>query len=163
GDTVKIDRTWSGSETVTLEYKFTPRLSPRPRKMYFAEYGPLVFCLPVKAEWKTCEFVRDGVERKLPYADYDLAPKSDWAFGFASDKIKMRFSKPGETPFSESLPPVTMEIPLAPVEWGFLRGYTTVADRWPKHRKALGRAEKYTFIPYGCTMLRMTEMPKIIR
>ncbi|MBO4277391.1 MAG: glycoside hydrolase family 127 protein [Clostridia bacterium] len=163
GGTAVFDREWSGTETVTLEYKFAPRLSPRPKKMYFAEYGPLVFCLPVKAEWKTCEFVRDGVERKLPYADYELAPESDWAFGFASGEIKMRFGKSGEIPFSESAPPLTMEISLAPVEWGFLRGYTTVADRWPKHRKALGKAKKYTFIPYGCTMLRLTEMPKIIK
>ncbi|MBP5156066.1 MAG: hypothetical protein J6252_05740, partial [Clostridia bacterium] len=163
GGLVRIEREWSGKTELTLELSFTPVLSPRPKKMYFAEYGPLVFCLPVKAEWKTCEFVRNGVERKLPYADYELAPKSDWAFGFASDEIKMSFGRVGETPFSESQPPLKMEVRLAPVEWGFLRGYITVADRWPKHRKALGKAKKYTFIPYGCTMLRMTELPKIIK
>lgn len=163
GSFIKLEREWNGKTELTLELSFAPRLSPRPKKMYFAEYGPLVLCLPIKAEWKTCEFVRDGVERKLPYADYELAPGSDWAFGFASDELKMSFGKVGETPFSESAPPVMAEAWLAPVEWGFLRGYTTVADRWPKHRKALGKAKKFTLIPYGCTMLRMTELPKIIK
>ena len=108
-----------------------------------------------------CEFVRNGIERKFPYADYELAPKSDWAFGFDGDKLKFEFKKLGDIPFSEKNAPACMTAALAPVEWGYLRGYTTVADRYPKHRKAIGKTKEFKLIPYGCTKLRMTEMPKI--
>ena len=163
GKTAKLSRVWEGEQEIDFEINFTPRLAPRPKKMYFAEYGPLVFCLPIEAEWRMCEFTRNGVERKFPYADYELYPKSDWAFGFADEKPQIELKKTSDIPFSESDPPAVMKARLAPVEWELLRGYTTVADRFPKHRKALGEAAEYTFIPYGCTKLRMTELPLIIK
>ena len=158
---IKINKTWRGERKITLELKFDVRLSPRPKQMYFAERGSLVFALPIDAEWRMCEFERGGVVRKFPYCDYELYPKSDWAYGFCSGKLKFGFEKAGKIPFSEKEPPARITAKLAPVEWGFLRGYTTVADRWPKHRKALGAAKEFTLIPYGCTKLRMTELPKI--
>ncbi len=158
---IRFDRVWEGVTAIELEFGFKARLSPRPRRMYFAERGNLVFCLPIEAEWKMCEFVRNGIERKFPYADYELAPKSEWAFGFANDDLGFAFDGTGDIPFSEKHAPAHMTAKLAPVEWGFLRGYTTVADRYPKHRKALGEAKEFRLIPYGCTKLRMTEMPKI--
>ena len=113
----------------------------------------------------TNAFVRlvgnNGVVRKFPDCDYELYPKSDWAFGFDSDKLKFGFTKTGAIPFSEKDAPAYITVKLAPVEWGFLRGYTTIADRWPTHRKALGEAKEFRLIPYGCTKLRMTELPKI--
>ncbi len=158
---IKLNKTWRGEQKVTLELKFTPRLTARPRQMYFAERGSLVFALPIDAEWRMCEFERDGIVRKFPYCDYELYPKSDWAFGFDSGKLKFSFGKVGDIPFSEKNAPAAIKAKLAPVEWGYLRGYTTVADRYPAHRKALGPAKEFTLIPYGCTKLRMTELPKI--
>ena len=158
---IKINKTWRGTEKLTLDLKFTSRLSPRPKQMYFAERGSLVFALPIDAEWRMCEFERGGVVRKFPYCDYELYPKSDWAYGFDSDKLKFGFEKTGAVPFSEKNAPAHITAKLAPVEWGYLRGYKTVADRWPKHRKALGEAKEFRLIPYGCTKLRMTELPKI--
>ncbi|MBO4452433.1 MAG: glycoside hydrolase family 127 protein [Clostridia bacterium] len=160
---VKFDRVWKGKNTVEFNFTGEAKVMPRPRKMYYIERGSLVFSLPVEGEWKMYEFVRNGIERKFPYADYEVLPKGDWAFGFADFGLEFGFTKVDEIPFSEKHYPAYVKANLAPVEWGLLRGYLTVADRYPKHRMALGKAKRFTFIPYGCTKLRMTELPKIIK
>ncbi len=163
GSMAVLGNLWQGTKEFTLELSFTPKLSPRPNRMYFVERGSLVFCLPVKAEWKMMEYTRNGVERKFPYADYQLTSKSGWAFGFESDNLSFSFNKLNDIPFSESHPPAEIKAELSPVEWGFLRGYTAVAERCPGHRRAVGSPRAVTLIPYGCTKLRMTELPKIIK
>lgn len=163
GPFVTLGNEWNGRKEFVFSYDFVPELLARPKKMYAANRGPLVFVLPVKAKWNRYEFVRNGVERKFPYADYELLPESGWAFGFDSRELKASHHAMPEIPFSESAPALTMEARLSPVEWHFLRGYKTVADRYPAHRKATGPAETHVLIPYGCSKLRMTEMPFILR
>ena len=55
-------------------------------------------------------------------------------------------------------PPVTLTAELVEVEWDFNYGY---CDRLPKSTKPLGIIQKIKLIPYGCTNLRMTEIPFI--
>ncbi len=162
GPFIRLHKRWSGRTELVFTFSFKPELIFRPKKMYALQTGPLVFVLPIKAKWNMYEFVRGGIERKFPYADYELLPESDWAFGFADEELKLTYHKMPEIPFSESEPAMTVDVRLAPVEWPFLRGYTTVADRYPAHRKAIGKANTYRFIPYGCSKLRMTELPKIL-
>ncbi|MBP5230718.1 MAG: glycoside hydrolase family 127 protein [Clostridia bacterium] len=157
------DKLWTGRTELVLSLTFKAELLPRPKKMYAANYGPLVFVLPVRGKWVMHEFVRNGIERKFPYADYEVLPESDWAFGFYDKSVSVSFRPMPDIPFSESKPGMTMEAAVAPVEWHTLRGYRTVADRYPAHRKATGPAERMTFIPYGCSKLRMTELPLVLR
>lgn len=33
------------------------------------------------------EYEQDGIERKYPYCDYELLPKSDWNYGFSDTTL----------------------------------------------------------------------------
>jgi hypothetical protein len=89
GDYLVIDREWTGESEVKVELRDQPHLVKRPGGVYVAEYGPLVFALPIEAEYHMKEYTRDGVERKFPYCDYELTPKSEWRYGFADKHFEV--------------------------------------------------------------------------
>ena len=150
---------WSGTQTVKLELEDSPRLVKRPDGLYAAEYGPLVFSLPVEAEFEMHEYARDGVERKFPYCDYELYPRSEWRFGFGGGALAVR-ELPGDGyPFSSRSPRLVLSAKLYPVNWDYADGFDTVAAAKPVSSRAAGDAQTKQLYPYGCAKLRMTELP----
>ena len=162
GSEIVLNRTWAGSETVTVEFFDAPHAVERPKHMQTVEYGPLVFSLPIQSEYKMLEYVRKEVERKFPYCDYELYPKSEWRYGFASDTFRVNEVEGGDIPFGEHMPRVTLTAELCRVNWDEEEGYINVAASAPRSRHAAGAPEQMTLIPYGCAKLRMTEMPKVL-
>jgi hypothetical protein len=118
--------------------------------------GPLLYALPVKAKKVMHEYSNDGVERKFPYCDYELFPESEWNFGFASGDFAVNENDIGEIPFSAENPPVIIETDMAQVEWKITDG---VCSEKPLSLKKCSSPQKNNLIPYGCTSLRMTELP----
>jgi hypothetical protein len=162
GDFLVIDGAWHGKRTIRVALTDRPHLTARPGGTYVAEYGPLVFALPIEAEYKKLEFTRDGVERKFPYCDYELTPKSEWRYGFASARLEVIEAEGNEYPFSESQPSLALKATLAPVAWDYADGYDNVAAEKASSRKPQGAAVEKVLIPYGSTMLRVTEMVKTL-
>ena len=64
-----------------------------------------------------------------------------------------------EAPFLPSSPPVEIEAGMVEINWGYAPGQTGVCREMPESRRPLGKPVKKILIPYGCTVLRMTEMP----
>lgn len=160
GHTV-IRKVWHGTETLELTMETAPRLVSRPSGLKTAEYGALVFSLPIETEYRKKEYERNGVERRYPYCDYELIPKSAWNYGFAQKNMSVEFHAVSSVPFSSASPPVTLLIQMAPVCWEWADGYDTVADVKPVSNKPIAPTEEKALVPYGCTKLRMTEMPLI--
>ena len=156
---ITILKHWNGSETLRLTLTDIPRLVPRPQGMKAAEYGPLVFALPIQAKARCREYTRDGVERKAPYCDWELEPLSEWRYGFASPLLTVEETAEASPSFSSQNPPIALRATLAPVAWDWADGYDTVPAAAPADRKAIGEARSMRLIPYGCAKLRMTEMP----
>lgn len=156
---IVLHREWTGQETLHLTMAAEPRLVNRPTGLITAEYGPLVFSLPIEAEYRMREFTRDGVERKYPYCDYELYPQSPWRFGFVGDELAAQEQEIDRVPFSSAHPPVTLLTSLAPIEWEWADGYDTVPAVAPASGKPTGEPRPVQLIPYGCAKLRMTEMP----
>ncbi|MBE5787447.1 MAG: hypothetical protein E7324_07910 [Clostridiales bacterium] len=156
---VTIHKVWKEKETLHLEYLAAPRLVSRPGRMKTAEYGPLVFSLPVDAEYRMKEYERNGVERKFPYCDYELIPASSWNYGFASAELIVEEKEMGDIPFAQSNTPIVLRVRMAKVNWEMEEGYEWVAAAYPADRRAVTEAEEKLLIPYGCARLRMTEMP----
>ncbi|MBQ8215004.1 MAG: glycoside hydrolase family 127 protein [Clostridia bacterium] len=154
-----FDRIPAGETTIEVAFEDTPRFVRRPFDLYTAEYGPLVFSMPIKTEYLMKEYEKEGVVRKHPYCDYHLIPKSDWQFAFADVKLSAEIGKGDEIPFSEKNPRVMLKASLVPIDWGYADGYETVASDRPASRRALGDAVAATLVPYGGAKLRMTEMP----
>ena len=107
------------------------------------------------------EYVRDGVERKFPYCDYELSPTSDWNYGFASDKFELVECEGDEYPFSDKNPKLMLKTKMAKVDWKYDEEYPDMCAELPTSNKAVAEAEEIMLYPYGCTSLRMTEMPEV--
>lgn len=152
-----LERRWEGESRVTVELVFACELTPRPRELYCLWRGPLLYALPLKERWEKREYVRDGVERRSPYCDYEVYGESPWNYGFADHNFTVRERQIGGVPFSRSAPPVTVEAVMAPVAWPFAHG---VCAAGPEGREPLGPPQRLELIPYGCTSLRMAEMPR---
>ena len=147
-----------GVTCVPVELTFDAVLQDRPYDAKVLVRGPLLFSLPVKAKVNRIEYVRDGVERRFPYCDYEMFPDSEWNYGFYSEAFEVMFEPVTDTPFSVENPPIRIKAKMAPVPWEEKGGICAIS---PTERKALGEAKDVLLQPYGCTNLRMTEMPYI--
>ncbi len=157
---VRIDKTWSGKSTVTLELEAAPKLIRRPYDLYVARWGNLLFSLPIKYRTAIKEYEKNGVPRKHPYCDYHYYPESEWSYGFAAPELKLKFADGDGVPYSENAPSVMLEAKLSRINWGYAEGYDCISNHIPSSRKALTPAENVCLVPYGSAKLRMTEMPK---
>lgn len=156
---IHLDRLWQGETVLELSMADAPRLVCRPGNLRAAEYGPLVFALPVEAEYRMKEYTAEGVERKHPYCDYELIPRSAWNYGFAGRQFLLCEQDVDAVPFSSSHPPLVIRCAMAKVDWPLADGYDSVPATHPASQKAVSQPEELTLIPYGCAKLRMTEMP----
>ncbi len=160
GSTCVLKDFTEGENVFNLHFTDTPHLVTRPGGFKTVEYGPLVFSLPIETEYKMYEYVRNNVERKFPYCDYELIGKSEWRYGFAEGATFSVVEKEGdEYPFSSKNPRIALKTSFAPIDWDFAEGSWTVSAPKFKSNRALGDAEEKEMIPYGCAKLRMTEMP----
>lgn len=151
---------------LTVEFDTVPVLKSRPHSLRNVQCGSLVFSLPVEAEWKKQEYEKDGVERKFPYCDYELAGKSPWNYGFSASGLRaqglqVEYREGDAYPFSSAHPRVILRAPMVPVRWGWEDGFDTVCAKVPQSRRPAGPAETLELHPYGCSKLRMTEMPLV--
>ena len=158
---VAIRKHWRGAETLRLTLEDIPHLVDRPQDMKAAEYGPLVFSLPIQVQYHRKEYTKDGVERKAPYCDWELEPQSEWRYGFASPCLSVEERPIDAQPFSSQHPPIALKVSLAPVHWEWADGFDTVPAVAPASRKAVGEPRSMLLIPYGCAKLRMTELPML--
>ena len=153
-----VRRRWKRGERFELNLRFEERFVSRQRGMYVLERGPLVFALPIEGRWEKREYIRGGVERRFPYCDYYIYPESKWNYAYCGGDVAVR-EKSYETPFLPASPPVEIEAEMVEINWGYAPGQTGVCRETPESRSPVGDPVKKILIPYGCTVLRMTEMP----
>ena len=151
-----IRRRWEGTVRLPITLNMEGELVDRPGGGKAYVRGPLVFSLPVRAKVRRLEYVRDGVERKFPYCDYEMLPDSPWNYGFCSQSFESEFGEIGEYPFSPENPPLRIKTRMVPVAWEEKDG---ICGAVPEQAAALGEPQEIFLQPYGCTDLRMTEMP----
>ena len=159
---IVMEKEFSGREEIVIELSDVPHLVKRPYQLHALEYGALVYALPIQMRKEMQEYVKDGVERKYPYCDYEYYPESDWNYGFASKNFEVCEHEVSEIPFATEKPAVMIRTKMAKVEWPLEEGYTLVCARKPESRQAIGEPQDMELIPYGCAKLRMTEMPVTI-
>lgn len=154
----KINVKFENEVTVNVTFSFNAKLCERDNDMYCVRRGNLTFSLPIGERWEKKEYVRDGVERKFPYCDYEIYPTTPWNYAFASDSFEVSFGEVGKMPFSPEEAPLKIKTKFVPIEWDIVDG---ICSEVPSSRVPTGETVELEMIPYGCTNLRMTEMPLV--
>lgn len=130
----------------------------RPNDLYCVKRGPLLYAVAIQEEWTRLEYTQNGVERKYPYCDYEIRPLSPWNYAFADDSFTVEEQEGWDAPFSTERPPISLTGTFVQIDWGFDNG---LCHEVPDSRVPLTPPQQVRLIPYGCTNLRMTEMPWI--
>jgi hypothetical protein len=153
-----IRRVWNGEQKVEVRLDFACSLVERPRNMRALWRGPLLYSVAIKEHWEIKEYTRKGVERRFPYCDYEVHPESSWNYGFAGESFDILQNPLGDFPFGSAPAAVEIIAPLAPLDWSEAYG---ICLPEPNSRVPISEARPVRMIPYGCTNLRMTEMPVV--
>ena len=150
-----------GNTELEITFETVPYFKNRPNGLHAVQWGSLIFSLPISYEKRMLEYERDGVERKYPYCDYELLPVSEWSYGYSGGLSNVITKGVSETPFSGEKPPVVIRAGVKQISWGLEDGYERVCAKLPMSLESVGELQEVELYPYGCTKLRMTEMPRI--
>ena len=156
-----ISKTWEGKTELKVKLTFETQFVERPHGMSVLWRGPLLFSLPIPSRSEKHEYVRDGVERKFPYCDYEYFATAPWNYAFAGQPVGVEEHPLPDMPFAEDRPPITINVPMVRIPWAIHEKSLAIAAPQPTSLTPEGAAEQKTLIPFGSTMLRMTEMPII--
>ena len=159
GSFAEISRMWSDTTEIEVIFEFETEIINRPENMVVVRRGPLFYSVPIKEKWERVEYTANGVERKFPYCDYYIYPQSKWNYALVSENFEAEEAD-FEAPFNTENPPISIFADMAEIEWDFNNGH---CDRLPKSTELISEAEKVKLIPYGCTTLRMTEFPYVLK
>ncbi len=144
---------------ISVSFETEIRFEKRPYGLNFVSKGSLVFSVPVKHEKIMHEYVKDNVERRFPYCDYELVPVSDWNYAYVNSQPEAIEREADKIPFSSESPAVVIKAEVRKIDWGFEDGYDTVCAKLPLSTEAISEKEEILLYPYGCAKLRMTELP----
>jgi DUF1680 family protein len=157
GGYLPLKAQWSGTQALGLHFSTKPRLYRGFNDAIAIERGPLVFALPIEAEWKK---VKDNPQ----FADWEVYPKSPWNFALRVDRehpersITFEERAVGKNPFSPQGAPMIARVTARRMpNWGLERG--AAAPPPSPLIRFHGPLDNLTLIPYGCTDLRITEFP----
>ena len=162
GGFYRLYRRWEGRTDIHLELPMQPELAARPNKLIAVTRGPLVFALPLGERWVQVTPTQPGHE--FPHCDYEVLPTTPWNYGLAIDRDdpsrSLAFSEhPVERhPFSPEGAPVTCTVTGRKIDWAM---QDDCASPVPAIGGEAQQDEEIVLIPYGCTNLRMTEMPVV--
>jgi hypothetical protein len=152
---------WSGTQTVTVGLPMPVRLYLGYKGSVAIERGPLVYALPIAADWR-----KFRERENLPFDDWEVYPISRWNYTLQVDRahpersivfeeragLKLPFSVPGAR--------VIARVKGRALDgWGQKNG--AAAPPPPSSATSAQPLEELTLIPYGCTDLRITEFPTL--
>ena len=159
GDEVSFDIKKGDIVDIFVEFETDAQFVSRPNGLNAVKCGSLIFALPIRYDAKMYEYETNGVERKFPYCDYELIPQSEWNYAFCKEELSVQTNGVSDVPFSLEQPPVVINAKMQPIDWGYEEKYDTVCAKIPHSAEPIGQEKWLNLIPYGCTKLRMTEMP----
>ena len=149
----------AGKTEIELEFTTEPYFKKRPNNLFALQMGSLLFSVPISYKKKMKEYTRFGVERKFPYCDYQFVPQTPWNYAYSDAALKVEHHTIGNYPFSQEQPPVTIKANMQQINWGLKFPYRSVARKKPKSVAPISEVQEIELCPYGCTRLRMTEIP----
>ena len=159
----KVQRKWTGNETLTLRLPMTFHLAKGFNDSMSVERGPLVYSLGIKAEWHNFMPFRYQPKGEKRY-DQAALPLTQWSYGLVLDS-----NHPGNSltfqggtikgnPFTLEGAPNKVQVKGKVLQdWGIEKGAAMPPPQSPVTSSS--SEEELTLVPYGSTRLRITEFP----
>ncbi len=157
GGFFRLDRTWSGESVVRLHFPAAWRVQRRHHGAVTLHRGPLVYALRVGERW-------EQVAGRRPHADWEVLPTTPWNVGLRLDPadlgeaVRLQRRGVGDRPFSPEGAPLVATVPGRRVP-GWTLAHNAAAPPPAGPVEGAGEVEQFPLIPYGCTNLRVTELP----
>jgi hypothetical protein len=154
---------WKGSTALRFALTAEVRLYRGAGDSVALERGPLVFALPIGAEWKK---LRDQPR----FADWEVLPTTPWNYALEIDPadpaksvtVKEEPLNANGARFAAKDAPISMSVKGRRLEgWKLEKGAAAAPPQGPVLSDA--PLEELKLIPYGCTDLRITEFPTLDR
>ena len=157
GEFLVLDRLWEKETVVSLNMPSEIMFQKRPNDLFAVTKGALVYSLSIESKWVKQN--KSEAKEKPWLNNFEVFPISDWNFAFLKDsKIEFFENDTDETVFDKENPPVEIHINAKKIAWEMEQG---AAKETPSMEWISEKEEKIKLIPFGCTDLRMTEMPMI--
>ena len=147
----------TGEHRLLLHLGADVRVTPRPTGAIAVERGPLVFALPIGEEWRQ-------IGGEAPHATWEVHPTTPWNYaidagGISQDVRVDRAAVGDDDPFSPATAPIRLHLRGRRIPWELEHGAAAAPPSGPFASDV--DLEDLTLIPYGCTTLRVTELPRL--
>ncbi len=159
GEIAVIDREWRDGDVVELHFPMKVSVSRWFENSAAIERGPLVYALDVKEEW-TRKVNQSGLRKGQEY--WEVKPSSPWNYSLIYEDIDhpeeaFQANADGTVTARAVRVPSWAEVngDAAPLPYSPVRQYGTFRE----FSHPTGEVETVTLVPYGQTVLRITEFP----
>jgi hypothetical protein len=169
GQLLTVARTWRAHDRLTLRLPMPVRTSSWARNSRTLERGPLAYALRIKEQWQQAAQAEEG-------RYFTIMPGSPWNYGLPRAVVEdpARTTTVTAKPLATNANGFYWNAANAPIEitvggrripaWQLAEGVAPqpVTPRDGVYKGAVDAAtETLTFIPYGCTKLRVVALPVI--
>jgi DUF1680 family protein len=166
-----LRRRFQPGDVITLTLPMKLAMTHWPDNGVGLEYGPLVYALPITADWRA--IVEPGYS-SAEYPSLEARPASAWNYGLAVDPASLESevsvvtrpvtAEEQRDPWGK--PVTTLTVPARRIAGWVLRSSPTDAQQEftpplpaPDAAQLGAEVEQLTLVPYGSTQLRMSIFP----